>query len=60
VNGARYGPSDFTIVPDRSLRATVSSDGKAYTIALRPEVRWESRPPVNGREMVASDVKYSL
>jgi ABC-type transport system substrate-binding protein len=60
VNGARYGPSDFTIVPDLALRATVSSDGKAYTIALRPEVRWESRPPVNGREMVASDVKYSL
>ena len=31
VNGARYGPSDFTIVPDLALRATVSSDGKAST-----------------------------
>jgi len=60
VNGARYGPADFTIVPDLALRAGVSADGKIYTIRLRPGVRWESRPPVHGREVVAADVKYSL
>ena len=36
VNGARYGPADFTIVPDLALRAGVSADGKIYTIRLRP------------------------
>jgi peptide/nickel transport system substrate-binding protein len=60
VNGARYGPADFTIVPDLALKAGVSADGKVYTVRLRPGVRWESRPPVHGREVVAADVKYSL
>ncbi len=60
VNGATYGPSDFTRVPDLALRADVSPDGRVYTIKLRPGVRWENRPPVNGRELVATDVKYSM
>jgi peptide/nickel transport system substrate-binding protein len=60
VNGAKYGPSDFTPVPDLALKADVSKDGRVYTIALRPGVRWESRAPVNGRELVAADVKYSF
>ncbi len=60
VNGARFGPSDFTLLPDLALRADVSADGKVYTIKLRRGVRWEVRPPVNGREVVASDVKYTM
>ncbi|MDP2701812.1 MAG: ABC transporter substrate-binding protein, partial [Candidatus Rokubacteria bacterium] len=60
VNGAKYRPSDFTPVPDLALKADVSKDGRVYTIALRPGVRWESRAPVNGRELVAADVKYSM
>lgn len=60
VNGARYSPSNFSLVPDLALKADVSKDGRVYTIALRPGVRWESRAPVNGRELVAADVKYSL
>ncbi len=60
VNGARYGPADFTIVPDLALKDGVSADGRVYTVRLRPGVRWESRPPVHGREVVAADVKYSL
>jgi len=60
VNGARYGASDFTLVPDLALKAEVSRDGRVYTIALRPGVRWEARAPVNGRELVAADVKYSF
>jgi peptide/nickel transport system substrate-binding protein len=60
VNGARYGPSDFTLVPDLALKADLSRDGRTYTIALRPGVRWENRPPLNGREFVAADVKYTI
>ena len=58
--GARQAPSDFTLAPDLALRAVTSADGRTHTITLRPGVRWESRPPVNGRELVAADVKYSL
>jgi peptide/nickel transport system substrate-binding protein len=60
VNGAKYGPSDFTLVPDLALKADVSAAGKVYSIRLRPGVRWEARPPVNGRELVAADVKYTI
>jgi len=60
VNGPQYNPSDFTLVPDLALKVEVSRDGRQYTIALRQGVRWEPRPPVNGRELVAADVKYSL
>lgn len=59
VNGAKYGASDFTLVPDLALKADVSKDGRTYTIALRPGVRWENRAPLNGRELVAADVKYT-
>jgi peptide/nickel transport system substrate-binding protein len=60
ANGSRYGPSDFTLVPDLAQHAAVSSDGRMYTITLRRGVTWERRPPLNGRALVASDVKYSL
>ena len=60
INGAKFGPSDFTLVPDLALKADLSRDGRTYTLALRRGVRWESRPPVNGRELVAADVKYSM
>ncbi len=60
VNGATYGPSDFTLVPDLALKADVSKDGRTYTLTLRQGVRWEQKPPVNGRELVAADVKYSM
>ena len=60
VQGTKYGPSDFTLAPDLALRADVSKDGKVYTIALRPGVRWESRAPLNGRELTSADVKYTF
>src|SRR5215468_4207571 len=30
-----------------------------YVFKLRPGVRWHNKPPVNGREVTAADVKYS-
>jgi peptide/nickel transport system substrate-binding protein len=60
VNGARYGPSDFRLLPDLALKAEASADGRLYTITLRPGVRWEEKPPVDGREVTAADVKYSM
>jgi peptide/nickel transport system substrate-binding protein len=60
VNGANHGPSEFTLVPDLALKADVSRDGRAYTITLRQGVRWEQKPPLNGRELTAADVKYTI
>src|SRR5438445_517737 len=53
-------PTDFSILPDLAEKWTVSKDGKVYTFTLRKAVRFHQKPPVNGREVVADDVKYSL
>src|SRR5262249_31295701 len=53
-------PTDFSIVPDLAERWTVSKDGKVYTFSLKKGVRFHNKPPVNGRELTAEDVKYSL
>jgi peptide/nickel transport system substrate-binding protein len=53
-------PSDFSILPDLAEKWTVSKDGKVYTFHLRKGVKFHNKPPVNGREVTAEDVKYSL
>ena len=60
-----YGPeakgtADFTIMPDLAEKWTVSKDGTVYTFHLRKGVKFHNKPPVNGREVTAEDVKYSL
>ncbi len=37
-----------------------SPDGKTYTFHLRQGVKWQNLPPLNGRELTASDVKWSF
>jgi peptide/nickel transport system substrate-binding protein len=51
---------DFSILPDLAERWDLSADGKTYTFHLRKGVRFHNKPPVNGREVTAQDVKYSL
>jgi peptide/nickel transport system substrate-binding protein len=60
AHGAHAAPSDFTLLPDLAMRADASKDGRLYTITLREGVRWEQRPPLNGRPLTAADAQYSL
>ena len=53
-------PTDFSILPDLAEKWTISKDGKVYTFNLRKGVHFHNKPPVNGREVTAEDVKYSL
>src|SRR5512134_2284287 len=53
-------PADFAILPDLAEKWAVSPDGRVYTFHLRKGVRFHNKPPVNGRELVAEDVKFSL
>jgi peptide/nickel transport system substrate-binding protein len=53
-------PTDFSILPDLAEKWTVSRDGTVYTFSLRKGVRFHNKPPVNGREVEAADVKFSL
>src|ERR1700687_2281943 len=53
-------PTAFSILPDLAEQWTGSKDGKIYTFSLRKGARFHNKPPVNGRELTAEDVKYSL
>jgi len=53
------GPSDFTPSPDLA-ESWETPDELTYIFHLRPNAKWHNKPPVNGRDFVAEDVKYTL
>jgi len=52
-------PYDLTILPDLAERWEYLDD-KTAVFYLRKGVKFHNKPPVNGREVTAQDVKYSL
>jgi peptide/nickel transport system substrate-binding protein len=38
----------------------VSKDALTWTLHLRQGVKWQNKPPMNGRELVAADAKWTL
>src|SRR5262245_31992919 len=61
----RYAfPEETTSTNDLSLKGDLaeswqsSSDFRTWTFKLRQGVKWHNLPPLNGRELVAADVKY--
>jgi peptide/nickel transport system substrate-binding protein len=52
-------PYDLTIMPDLAERWEYTDD-KTVVFYLRKGVKFHDKPPVNGREVKAPDVKYSL
>jgi peptide/nickel transport system substrate-binding protein len=52
-------PYDLTIMPDLAERWEYLDD-KTVVFYLRKGVKFHNKPPVNGREVNAHDVKYSL
>jgi peptide/nickel transport system substrate-binding protein len=56
--GPDVAPGAFTIEGDLAESWTQASD-TSYVFRLRRDVRWHPKPPVNGRELTADDVKYT-
>ena len=48
-----------TVKPDAALSWDVSPDGMTYTFKLRPNFKYDPRPPTSGRPMTSADVKWS-
>jgi peptide/nickel transport system substrate-binding protein len=58
--GAGADPNRPVIKPDLADTWTVSPDGLVYTFNLHPGVKWQNVPPLNGRLLTSTDVKYTL
>src|SRR6266446_1139947 len=50
--------SDLTLKGDLAETWEGSADARTWTFKLRQGVRWHNVPPLNGRELVADDIKY--
>jgi peptide/nickel transport system substrate-binding protein len=56
--GGEIRPGTFIVEPDLAERWE-TPDETTYIFHLRKGVKWQNKPPVNGRELVAEDVKFS-
>jgi peptide/nickel transport system substrate-binding protein len=56
--GGDVPPGAFIIEPDLAERWE-ELDDTTYVFHLRKGVKWHNKPPVNGRELVAEDVKFT-
>ena len=52
------GPSDLTLVGDLAESWESNPDHRVWTFKLRQGVKWQNVAPLNGRELVAADIKY--
>jgi len=59
--GPKYPAWNFDIGTDGLTQSwEISADGLTYTFHLRQGVKFQNKPPMNGRELVAEDVKWTL
>src|SRR5919197_2492501 len=57
--GPEVTPGTFTVEPHLAERWEAPDD-LTYVFHLRHGVTWHNKPPVNGRELVAEDVKFTF
>src|SRR5438128_1964256 len=50
--------NDLALKGDLAESWQSSADARLWTFKLRQGVKWHNVPPLNGRELVAADVKY--
>src|SRR5437867_2219518 len=56
--GADVQPGTFIVEPDLAERWE-EVDDTTHVFYLRKGVKWHNKPPLNGRELVAEDVKFT-
>jgi peptide/nickel transport system substrate-binding protein len=56
--GPSVKPMTYPVEPDLAESWTQAND-TTYVFKLKKGVRWHNKPPVNGRELTADDIKYT-
>ena len=59
VGGPRFDPFNLELEPELASSWERTPDGKTFTFHLRNDVKWQNLPPLNGRALVAHDVKFA-
>lgn len=54
------GYTGAKVLPNMAERWEVSPDAASYTFYLRKDLKWQNKPPVNGRAITSEDIKYNL
>lgn len=54
-----YNPWALEVVPDLAASSESPTPG-TVTIKLKPNVKWQNVPPLNGRPFTSDDVKFTL
>src|SRR5215468_1142345 len=57
--GPEIPPGTFIVEPHLAARWE-QPDDITYIFHLRQGIKWHNKPPVNGRELVAEDVKFTF
>ena len=57
--GAEIAPGTYTVEPHLA-EGWEEPDDLTYVFHLRRGVKWHNKPPLNGRELVAADVKFTF
>ena len=57
--GPSVSPGTFTVEPHLAERWDMPNE-TTYLFHLRQGVHWHNKPPLNGRELVAEDVKFTF
>ncbi len=58
-NGPEIKHTEAVLLPELAERWEVSPDARAFTFHLKKGVRFPDEGPVNGRELISPDVKWS-
>src|SRR6266581_1395909 len=57
--GAEIPPGTYTVEPHLA-ESWEAPDDLTYVFHLRRGIKWHNKPPLNGRELVADDVKFTI
>lgn len=56
----RFDAKKKVVTPDLAKSWEIAPDGKRVTFRLHEGIKWHNKPPVNGRELTADDVKWTI
>jgi peptide/nickel transport system substrate-binding protein len=58
--GPKANPFQVALTPELAQSWERSPDGLVFTFKIRPDIKWQNLPPLNGRTFTAQDAMFAL